>query len=75
MFTEILTDMGLTPSTHDPCMFDGVLSSNGDPTLDPTSVAVNISNPQETRQPIFIGIYVDDFVFYSKDPAEEERFK
>ena len=60
MFTAALRDMGLKPSLHDPCLFSGTLSSNDASTSD---VA-----------PVHVGIYVDDFVFYSTDPAQESRF-
>jgi hypothetical protein len=58
MFTRALTEIGLNPSIHDPCLFSGTLS------LD-TSI--------HSSAKIYFGIYVDDFVFFSKDPAVEEQ--
>ena len=60
MFTNILKDMNLKPSSHDPCLFSGIIDN---------------TDPKSTRQEIHVGAYVDDFVFYSTDPAEEEKFK
>ena len=34
---------------------------------------INDDDPKSTRQEIHVGAYVDDFVFYSTDPAEEEK--
>jgi hypothetical protein len=65
MITSILKNIGLTPSPHDPCLFSSVVDS---PRL------WNLP-PKCDRKPIHIGIYVDDFVFFSKDPAEEDNFK
>ena len=69
--------MGLTASAHDPCLLDGVVDPQDDP-VDPTSVATDLSKaPTEAaqRQPVYVGIYVDDFVFYSVDPEEKKKFK
>jgi hypothetical protein len=52
--------MGLTQSVHDPCLFSGNLLSDSSPT---------------SRSKVHVGIYVDDFVFYSEDPAIEQRFQ
>ena len=60
MFTAILRDMGLTPSRHDPCLYSGKVSIPGQPP----------SSPE-----LYVGIYVDDFVFYSTDPATEQLFR
>ena len=60
MITNVLKTMNLKPSHHDPCLFSGI---------------INETDPMSTRKEIFVGAYVDDFVFYSKDPAEEEQFK
>jgi hypothetical protein len=65
MFTAALRDIGLTASKHDPCLFSGVVKAD-----DKTA-----SLPSSTRARVHVGIYVDDFVFYSIDPLEEERFK
>ena len=60
MFTDALKNMNLTPSHHNPCLFSGIIDE---------------PDPMSTREEIFVGAYVDDFVFYSKDPAKEEKFK
>eukprot|EP00956_Cyclotella_meneghiniana_P038057 scaffold148302_cov51-Cyclotella_meneghiniana.AAC.2 len=72
MITDILKDIGLTPSPHDPCLFSGVVHSTS-PSPNPSNPS--IPSPSSTRKPIHVGIYVDDFVFFSEDPAEEELFK
>jgi hypothetical protein len=64
MFTKILTEMGLKPSPHDPCVYTGVVNPGED--YDPAT---------STRKLLHIGIYVDDFVFFSEDSAEEELFR
>jgi hypothetical protein len=55
----------ITPSPHDPCLFSGIVKS---PRL------TNLP-PDADRRPIHIGLYVDDFVFFSEDPTEEDNFK
>eukprot|EP00956_Cyclotella_meneghiniana_P030923 scaffold79637_cov24-Cyclotella_meneghiniana.AAC.1 len=85
MFTAALKDMGLQPSLHDPCLFSGaVTSSAANPSQAPlTSLpsslhSENTSSTCTTPSPspalIHVGIYVDDFVFYSTDPAQEALF-
>eukprot|EP00804_Cyclotella_cryptica_P030371 CCRYP_011900-RA/>CCRYP_011900-RA protein AED:0.20 eAED:-0.11 QI:0/0/0/1/1/1/3/0/1923 len=77
--TSILKDMGLRPSPHDPCLYTGVLhddaaTSSRPPS--PTSV-LGISPPVSLskRQPVHVGLYVDDFVFYSACDEEQQRFQ
>ena len=65
MITDILKNIGLTPSPHDPCLYSGVITSPQAPS----------ELPPSSRKPVHVGIYVDDFVFFSEDPAEEENFK
>jgi hypothetical protein len=60
MFCSALKDLGLQQSVHDPCLFSGNLKSD----LNPTA-----------HSAIHVGIYVDDFVFYSSDPAAEKKFQ
>jgi hypothetical protein len=60
MFCSALKDLGLRQSVHDPCLFSGYLKSDSNP------------SPQSE---IHVGIYVDDFVFFSNDPAAEKRFQ
>eukprot|EP00956_Cyclotella_meneghiniana_P005594 scaffold7180_cov50-Cyclotella_meneghiniana.AAC.3 len=82
MFTKALKDIGLSPSLHDPCLFSGVLNvPPGDSTnLDASNIGNGTSpssSPDPTTSspaPIHVGIYVDDFVFYSTDPQQEALF-
>ena len=53
--------MSLSPSKHDPCLLLGVIN-DGTPPL----------NPQHK---IHVGLYIDDFVFFSESDAEESRLK
>lgn len=90
-FASILKDMGLVQSPHDPCLFSGIVdpttskfdtSTNEDGTVsvsiphatDPSAAPTTITLPAQ-RQMIHIGVYVDDFVFYSTNDAEEELFR
>ena len=52
------------PSTHDPCLFTGIIN-----------VPASSLPPSTIRDPIHIGLYVDDFVFFSESSAEEKRFE
>ena len=54
--------MGLKPSIHDPCLFQGVPSS-------PDSPAAT------DDKPLHLGLYVDDCVYFSEDSAIEKRFE
>ena len=88
MITGILRDIGLAPSHHDPCLFTGII---GDPdraaktaTISPSPANLARSTapvPKATATsidgcaPIRVGVYIDDFIFYSTDPEEEELFK
>ena len=60
----ILLKIGLKASPHDPCLLSGILED---------------SNSQNTiskyQSQFHFSIYVDDFVFYSSDPAYEALFK
>jgi hypothetical protein len=60
MMSSILTKMGLTASLHDPCLYSGYITS---------------SLGQKFQHPLHIGLYVDDFVFYTKDKAHEQAFQ
>ena len=60
MFTNILKDTNLKPHPHNPRLFSGI---------------VNADDTKSTRQETHVGAYVDGFVFYSTDPAEEEQIK
>jgi hypothetical protein len=60
--SAILWSIDLTPSLEDPCLYSGFI-------VDP-------SNPSGTQSdsPLSLGLYVDDFVYFSKDPAVEALF-
>jgi hypothetical protein len=63
MFAQALRDMGLQASKHDPCLFSGVV------TRSPSSIN------DSTRASVHVGIYLDDFVYYSTDPHEQLHFQ
>ena len=81
VITSILKKMNLKPSPHDPCLYSGVIntSSHDSIPLDnsdtSTSHIINDSATSSTRHNLHVGIYVDDFVFYSTDPAKEKLFQ
>lgn len=64
MFTNILSKLGLIASPQNLCIYTGVINpwSNYDPTTSDCKL-------------LHIGIYVDDFVYFSEDPAEEKLFQ
>ena len=62
MASNVLIAMGLTQSTHDPCLFHGVLSTADFPA-------------QDRDMPLTIGLYVDDMVYYSISDDVEKRFE
>ena len=64
MVVKKLKEMGLVASAHDPCLFSGILH-DPDGTIPSTT----------PRASIDIGLYVDDFVFYSTNSAEEDLFQ
>ena len=88
LFISILCKIHLAPFPHDPCLFtsivgnpDGaskIITSPPSPEKLLTS-SVNTSKDTTTpvagRAPIRVGVYVDDFIFYSTNPGEEELFK
>ncbi len=59
---KIIISIGLTPSLEDPCLFTGFVRDPNDPDS-------NVSD-----KPLSLGLYVDDFVYFSEDPAIEELF-
>ncbi len=62
MVTRALLDMGLQQSSHDPCLFHGFPSTEDYP-----------ASPGD--EPLTIGLYVDDMVYYSVTDAVERRFE
>ncbi len=59
---RILKSIGLEPSLGDPCLFTGFFKDPDDPTSAPSS------------PPLSLGLYIDDFVYFSKNPAIEALF-
>ena len=62
LVNSILVDMGLQPSLHNPCLFQGVTSSEYSP-------------DSSTDKPLHLGLYVDDFVHFWEDTAIKQRFE
>jgi len=62
MASKALLAMGLMQSPHDPCLFHGVPSTPDHPAM-------------EGDEPITIGLYVDDMVYYSLHDHVEKRFE
>ena len=56
--------MGLNPSPNDPCLLSSVLANPSSPAC-----------ASEIQSQLHVDLYVDDFVFYSSDPAQEALFK
>ena len=54
--------MGLQPSLNKLCLFQGLLSSEDSPAV-------------STDKPLHIGLYVDNFVYFSEDTAIGQRFE
>jgi hypothetical protein len=61
--TGILHNLGLKPNASDPCLFTGNLIDPSNPAIAPSTVHITL------------GIYVDDFVYFSTDPAVERQFE
>jgi hypothetical protein len=60
---SILRSIGLTPNTHDPCLYTGFVRDPRNPSSSASYV------------PLSLGLYVDDFVYFSEDPALESLFE
>ena len=58
----ILISIGLTPSLEDPCLYSGFIRDPSDPTS------------EKSTSPLTLGLYVDDFVYFSEDPSVEALF-
>ena len=56
--------MGLKPSSHDPYLISGVL----------TNPYYHVCT-SDIQSQLHVGLYVENFVFYSSDTAQEELFK
>ncbi len=55
--------IGLHQNAYNPCLFAGNISDPDNPS-DVTSSA-----------PLTLGIYIDDFIYFSADPAVEAKFQ
>ena len=74
LVNSILKGLGLEPSIHDPCLYKGVPSSPDD--RDPACVAqFPGGHAAATDKLLHLGLYVDDFVYFSEDPEFERRFE
>jgi len=69
----MLQKMGLVPSVHGPCLYSGVVKLDSNQTS--SSPEIPTADTPSNREKIHVGMYVDDFIFYSTDPEEEQRFK
>ena len=78
MITKILTKISLKASPHDPCLFSGQVLDPSAPPHRPDSPVSVVGHPAvaaPSRASVHVGLYVDDFVFFSEDPAQEDLFK
>ncbi len=58
-----LISIGLKPSLEDPCLFSpGFIWDPSDPSL------------ANSTSPLMLGLYVDDFLYFSEDPSVEALF-
>jgi hypothetical protein len=60
----ILHSIGLVPSPHDPCFYTSFIK---DPQY--------LSNTCNSTSPLSLGLYVNNFAYFSKDPKVEQLFK
>jgi hypothetical protein len=54
--------IGLTLLLEDPCLYSGFIQDPSDP------------SGTKSKSPLSLGLYVNDFVYFSKDPAVEALF-
>ena len=54
--------MGLQPSLHNPCLFQGVPSSEDSPA-------------SSAEKPLHLGLYVDNFVYFLEETAIKQHFE
>ena len=58
----ILISIGLNPSLEDPCLYSGFIQDPSDPAS------------KKSTSPLTLGLYVGDFVYFSKDPSVKALF-
>eukprot|EP00984_Skeletonema_dohrnii_P019485 scaffold9319_cov84-Skeletonema_dohrnii-CCMP3373.AAC.1 len=68
LISSTLRDMGMQPSSHDPCLWIGHPSDKSDTSSASTSTST-------TEPPLHLGIYMDDFVYFSESDEVERRFE
>ena len=61
LITKILSNMGLTPSNHDPCLFSGVIN--------------NGTLPLTPQNQTHVGLHANDFISFTESNSEESCFK
>ena len=60
---RILRSFGLSPNAYDPCIFSGFVHDPSGPSDTPSQV------------PLIVGLYVDDFVYFSTSDEVEAKFE
>ena len=60
---NVLLKLGLRQNAYDPCLFSGDIIDPSNPNAPPSNC------------PLTLGLYVDDFVYFSEDPDVEARFE
>ncbi len=60
---SILHSIGLTPNAHDPCLYTGFVRDPRNPSAPHSDV------------PLSLGLYIDDFIYFSEDPDVEMLFE
>ena len=74
LVNSILMELGIKPSLHDSCLYQGVPSSSDN--RDPTCVSqFPADRAVPTDKPLHLGLYVDDFVYFSEDPHQKNHFR
>ncbi|KAL7547756.1 hypothetical protein ACHAWF_011034 [Thalassiosira exigua] len=67
----ILAKLGLRPNSHDPCLFSGRLVDPNDPSA--STDPCTSSDPSDGM--VTMGLYVDDFVYFSSSDETEKKFE
>ena len=64
MLKGIMLKMGLRASLYDICLLSDILDNS-----------TSHKTMTEDKSQLHVGLYVDDFVFYSSDPTQEAIFQ
>jgi hypothetical protein len=59
----ILISIGLTPPLEDPCLYSGFIQDPSAP------------SSEKSTSPLTLGLYVDNFVYFSEDPSVKTLFR